>query len=209
MVFGRLTVVERTSNKGKHVRWVCRCSCGGESISHSYSLTHGLAKSCGCIVVEHIIEVGHKRRTHGEGKANRTIEYSSWNAMRNRCLNPNVEEYPNYGGRGIKICERWNDYRLFLEDMGRRPSTKHTLDRKNVDGDYTPSNCKWSTPTEQQRNRRGTMYVEYEGKKVSVSELGEKSLVGVDLFRSRIQQGWDIERALVTPRSVSWSRAPR
>jgi hypothetical protein len=126
--------------------------------------------------------------------------------MRRRCLNPRVREYPNYGGRGIKICKRWDDYRLFLKDMGRKSSPKHSLERIDVNRSYTPRNCKWATHLEQQRNRRTTLYVNYHGERISVAKLGAESVVGVELFRSRIQQGWDVERALREPKQKHWQR---
>jgi|SRR5688572_23678098 len=147
-----------------------------------------------------------KRALHGEGKVNRTTEYNSWRAMRKRCLNPKDKDYPQYGGRGIKICRRWDSYIAFLKDMGRKPGLGYSIEREDVNGDYTPRNCRWATNLEQQRNRRVTMYVEYEGEKIAVSKLGERAVVGVDLFRSRIQQGWDIARALTTPRVEGWTR---
>lgn len=208
-IFGRLTVTGQAPNIGRKTRWGCDCRCGGRAMVQTYLLTSGKTKSCGCLKIEMCHEGGKKNKSHGEANRGRTPEYSSWNSMRDRCLNPSSRDYSNYGGRGIKVCKRWDDYRCFLADMGRRPSPEHSLDRIRVNGNYKPSNCRWSTAVTQQRNRRGTMYVTYGGRKISVSELGEKSLVGVDLFRSRIQQGWDIERALTTPRSVNWSRALR
>lgn len=83
----------------------------------------------------------------------RIPEYAIWKTMRQRCENPNSHKYENYGARGIKVCERWNNFELFLEDMGRRPSKKHSIDRKDVNGNYDPSNCHWASTTEQARNR--------------------------------------------------------
>ena len=96
--------------------------------------------------------------SHGEvkqvnGKRVASPEYRSWQMMKNRCLNPKAEDWEYYGGRGIRICKRWRDFDCFLEDMGRRPSTTHTLERKNTDGAYCKSNCKWATRQAQARNR--------------------------------------------------------
>lgn len=90
---------------------------------------------------------------HGESKPP-TPEWKAWNSMRERCLNPKHKSFPSYGGRGIKICKRWNHYENFLEDMGRRPSSAHSIHRIDNDGDYKPSNCKWATKKEQGSNRR-------------------------------------------------------
>jgi len=208
--FGRLTVTGKASNVGAKTCWRCECQCGQQAVVQTYLLTSGKTRSCGCLKSDRCREGGKKNKVHGEGHGGaQTFEYRSWLAMRRRCLNPRVKEYPSYGGRGIKICKRWDDYRFFLLDMGRRPSPKHSLERIDVNRGYTPSNCKWATNLEQQRNRRGTMYVVYKKKRVPVSELGEQSLVGVDLFRSRIQQGWPVDRALTMPKSVRWSRTPQ
>lgn len=80
--------------------------------------------------------------------------YSTWKNMRGRCNNPNIPNYKDYGGRGIRVCERWNDFNLFLEDMGEKPTTKHTLERIDNDGNYKPSNCKWATYSDQMKNQR-------------------------------------------------------
>lgn len=208
-MFERLTVIEKAPNTGAKTRWCCVCICGQKVTVQTYLLTSGKTRSCGCLKADRCRD-GSKTRTHGEGHGSmQTPEYRSWQAMRRRCLSPYDKDYPSYGGRGIKICKRWEDYRLFLKDMGRRPTPGHSLERKNVNSHYTPSNCKWATHLEQQRNRRGTMYVVYQGKRVPVAEIGMKSLVGVDLFRSRIQQGWDVKRALTTPRLAQWKRTPR
>jgi hypothetical protein len=94
-------------------------------------------------------------RVHGEG--NKTVEHRVWLAMRGRCLNPNNGKFKHYGARGIKICERWNLYKNFLEDMGRKPSPKHSLDRIDVNGDYEPANCRWLGPKEQYWNRQDSL----------------------------------------------------
>ena len=95
----------------------------------------------------------HKECRHLNGKRTPTPEYRTWQAMRNRVANLNSADYPYYGGRGIRVCQRWGQYENFLEDMGRRPSPQHTLDRINSDGDYEPSNCRWATRKTQAQNR--------------------------------------------------------
>lgn len=99
--------------------------------------------------------MGRAKRIHGESYfADNTVEYSTWLAMRQRCSNPNAAGYEYYGGRGIRVCERWDDFRLFLSDMGRKPGPTWSIDRINVDGDYEPSNCRWATPSQQAQNKR-------------------------------------------------------
>lgn len=151
--FGRLMVISKTtSNKYRQSMWLCRCDCGTEKTILGLSLKHGKTTSCGC----RNREVASERfTTHGHTRGGRTLEYQSWLAMIRRCNNPNEAIYHYYGGRGIKVCERWvNSYENFLEDMGKRPSKNHSLERIDVDGDYEPSNCKWATRTEQALNKR-------------------------------------------------------
>lgn len=151
--FERLVVVrrsERQSNAG--ALWVCACDCGGETVTTSYKLRMGKIKSCGCFSAEFR---GASSITHGESKTgNRT--YRSWKEMRQRCNNPNSDKWKWYGGRGIKVCERWNDFALFLADMGERPE-RTSIDRINPDGHYEPSNCRWATPSQQAETNRGVI----------------------------------------------------
>lgn len=97
--------------------------------------------------------MAHNELRQVNGKRIASPEYRSWQMMKNRCLNPNARDYAYYGGRGISVCERWLEFENFLADMGRRPTPLHTLDRKNPDGNYTPSNSRWATKQEQSRNR--------------------------------------------------------
>jgi len=149
MKFGRLLVVsEYGRNNRKNVIWNCLCDCGKMSTVISNHLTKGNIKSCGCLSAE---KAKSRMTTHGKSK---TPEYEIWCGMIKRCLNENNKSYVNYGGRGISVCERWGHFENFLADMGPRPSQYHSLERKEVDGNYNPENCKWATRTEQARNTR-------------------------------------------------------
>lgn len=155
--FGRLVVIAETEERrNKYVVWLCKCDCGNQiKVQSSYLLDKRTGygrKSCGCLMSDI-----KKKHGHTNSKGFRSKTYKSWDSMKQRCLNPNNKKYFLYGGRGITICERWleeNGFENFLADMGERPEGK-TLDRIDNDGNYEPSNCKWSTIKEQNNNRRG------------------------------------------------------
>ena len=148
-VFSYLTVIKRFgSNKGGNATWLCACKCGIEVVVLGNELRNGHTKSCGCYGAE---ARKISLTTHGKTK---TKEYGVWRGMRERCNNRKHVYWKNYGGRGIKVCERWrNSFSNFLDDMGNVPPGK-TLDRIDNDGDYEPNNCKWSTREEQEANKR-------------------------------------------------------
>lgn len=153
--FGRLTAVKRLPFKRPHSVWLCRCECGRTKKVALASLRRGLTRSCGCLYRE-VFAVQNNNFRHGASTRERmTPEYVSWFSMKARCYNPNAANYHLYGGRGIKICERWrSSFTNFLEDMGPKPTPSHSIDRINNDSNYEPANCKWSTSKEQAANRR-------------------------------------------------------
>jgi hypothetical protein len=153
--FGRLSVIKFMGISSTHnAVWLCRCDCGQIKEVLSVSLVHGNTRSCGCLYREAMVKNGYRNLHHGHARSGfRTREYKTWVSMKMRCLNQKDPAYKRYGGRGIRICERWLIFENFLEDMGERPEGL-TLDRKNNNGDYEPGNCKWSTCVEQNNNRR-------------------------------------------------------
>jgi hypothetical protein len=148
--YGRLLVLDRTANLGKEPRWLCRCECGTEKLVLGLSLKSGSTRSCGCLAVERTIE---RSTTHGRTG---TTEWKAWAAMIARCSNENIKSYKDYGGRGISVCDRWKSFEAFFSDMGERPSSNHQLDRIDNNGNYEPSNCRWSTRKQNMQNRRVT-----------------------------------------------------
>lgn len=167
MRYGRLIALRydySSCRRGSH--WLCRCDCGKETIVSVSHLKSAHTISCGCFhhdeVVKRKTHHGHARRTL-DGKYHHTKVYACWVSLKGRCLNPKKTGYKNYGGRGIKVCERWKDsFEAFLEDMGEPPTPQHSIDRINNDGNYEPGNCRWAIAKEQNNNQRPRDYVPLE-----------------------------------------------
>ena len=148
--FGRLTVIG-FDHKVRRRYWSCKCVCGTVRPVREDHLLRGETQSCGCLITEAL----KNRATHGHTTERRTSpEYGSWRDMIQRCTNPRRKDYPRYGGRGIRVCKRWlNSFTAFYADMGPRPEGR-TLDRREVNGNYEPGNCRWATAHEQAQNKR-------------------------------------------------------
>lgn len=189
-------------DKHGNKKWLCRCVCGAVKEIHQGSLSSGKSKSCGC-ATRHIVTaaVANARFVHGEARrGEQTPEYNVYNHMKQRCLNPRDKRYDRYGGRGITICDRWLDsFEAFLEDMGRRPSSAHTIDRIDNDGNYEPGNCRWATQKQQQRNRGNSVIITAFGLNTPLRELCERFNGNARLIRLRLQRGWTQEDALTKP----------
>lgn len=157
--YGRLTILDVYHvKKGKYNRLFCRvqCDCENKTIKeiNKSSIINGYTQSCGCYGIERAIEVNY---IHGHGNSRnskRTPTYRCWSAMLQRCNNPNNKDYHHYGGRGITVDKSWNEFINFLNDMGERPSAKHSIDRIDVNKGYSKDNCKWSLFERQIVNRR-------------------------------------------------------
>jgi hypothetical protein len=162
-------------NKFKHSTWVCVCDCGSETTPETLKLRSGHTTSCGCLARElH----GKIQLSHGGCIGGISAEYSVWRGMISRCNSPANRTYANYGGRGIKVCERWLKFENFLADMGKRPDGT-TLDRENNDGDYEPGNCRWATAAQQNRNKRSNIWVHLDdGTKVVLKDYA--AMHGID-----------------------------
>lgn len=127
-------------------------------------------------------------------------EFLTWSAMRSRCYNRNSESWKNYGGRGISICRRWRrNFRQFLDDMGIKPSSKHTINRIDNSKSYSPKNCCWATPQENNENKRNNVMLEFQGETLCASAWGKKIGIHPRIILDRISSGWSIERVLTTP----------
>lgn len=194
--FGRLTAIRyvRTVPGGRV--WECLCDCGSVCEVRGFSLNNGYTKSCGCITIERVKSTPLNFR-HGMSAS---PEYDVWSSMRERCDNPKHEYYADYGGRGIRVCERWRDFRNFIHDVGARPSPKHSIDRyPNNNGDYEPGNVRWATRTEQMRNTRQNVFLEHCGVSMCLTDWSEKTGISVARISARLRHGWTPEKILSTP----------
>lgn len=121
--------------------------------------------------------------------------------MRSRCRNPNAPKYHIYGGRGITVCDRWNDFSTFISDMGPKPTDKHSIDRRNTNGNYEPANCRWATAKTQSRNQRNSLNIEINGAVVNLQTYCEENGLVFSMVYQRIhRRGWSAERAINEPR---------
>lgn len=195
--FGRLTVIAEAerivSPSGfSTVAALVRCDCGVEKIIRARGLVVGDTNSCGCLQKElTAVKIAERSTTHGQsGKANRTPEYYTWSTMKDRCRNPKNASYPNYGGRGIRVCERWiESYETFYADMGPRPKG-HSIERVDANGSYEAENCRWATSKEQANNRRSSRYLTIDGVTKTIANWADESGVNFHVVYSRLRNGW-------------------
>lgn len=160
--FERLVVISysKTVNGGAH--WLCECDCGKLRIASASNLKKGYVKSCGCLNLELI-----SKRSKKHGMANKVPEYGIWKGIIQRCTNPNNDAYFNYGMRGIEVCEQWlHSFENFYADMGKRPTSKHTIERLDNDKGYCSENCIWLLRVLQPKNTRANHWIEYNGRKM-------------------------------------------
>lgn len=173
--------------------WLCRCECGTEFQSKSDALTSGRTKSCGCLSKE---RTSARMKTHGLSKIS---EYSVWEGIKDRCLNPNGTGYSDYGGRGIEIDPRWLEFANFYEDMGTRPSPKHTIERKDNNGPYSKENCVWALQAQQARNKRTNVNITYNGKTQCLRDWSRETGISEQLLGKRVKAGWPIKDLFLPP----------
>jgi hypothetical protein len=197
--FNRLRVLGRHPvRRGVDVYWNCICVCGRHTVVRGAALRSGTTGSCGCLHREIAARVGDRSRTHGMSG---TTEHIIWTGMIGRCTNPHDHAYANYGGRGITVCPRWMKFENFLADMGKRPSRRHSLDRKENDKGYSLSNCRWATSTEQAQNRRSAHIIEFRGEQLLLTEWARRLGIRATTLLDRIQCGWPLEFALTHGRT--------
>lgn len=186
--FGKLTVLSRADNNKKNrAMWKCVCECGRTSIVSGSNLLCGTTRSCGCLVRKH--GLAHKERL-----------YNIWVGMHQRCRDKNTKYYKNYGGRGITVCQLWNEYITFRKwALSNGYDDALTIDRIDPDGNYEPSNCRWVSYKVQNNNLRSNVIVTYKGKEMTMKQLAEKVGMSYPLLKERLSRGWTVERAVSTP----------
>jgi hypothetical protein len=199
-VFNRLTVTGPCvrGDRGVDVFWPVRCACGTKKRARHYDLLSGDAQSCGCHKRD-----SSRRRMTTHGNASRDAkrrgyspEYRCWMAMRSRCNNPKTEFYYCYGGRGIRVDPRWDNFAVFLRDMGPKPGPHFTIERERVDENYCPENCFWLHRSKQANNTRRSRLLQCRGRTQSLIDWARESGRPQGTIWQRLQRGWSTERAI-------------
>ncbi len=204
--FNRLIAVKFIRSEGVNYYWLFKCDCGNEKILSKRYVCYpsSQTKSCGCLLKETTRLKGKQSRTHG---MTRTPFYCVYRTILNRCSNSKVNCYEWYGGRGIKVCERWKTFENFKEDMYEN-YLKHIeefgkkqtqIDRIDNNGNYEKSNCRWATPIEQARNTRKNRFITYKGQTKTIAEWAKIVGIRPENIRTRIITGWSVEKALTKP----------
>jgi hypothetical protein len=196
--FGRLTVIGQANVLSRSVIWKVLCDCGTKKLVSQGNLLNGRTNSCGCLNIEKIIERNTK---HGKFD---TPEYQVWRDMRARCRDKSNWAYKKYGARGITVCNRWDDFQAFFDDMGEKPFQKAVLLRIDTSKGYCPENCKWGKM--HSLVRHGKEYT-YAGMTMTITEWAEYLELPRKVIAERLKNGWSVERALTT--AYGWQHARR
>lgn len=187
--FGRLVVLGYSHTKNGQAFWSCQCDCGNTKQIRGSDLRAGKSLSCKCLNYE-------VSRTH---KMSKTKIYMVWINMHSRCYKNNHPEYKRYGERGIRVCDKWQTFEGFFEDMGTTYKEGLSIDRINVNGNYCKENCRWADNITQQKNRRTTKFYTLNGETETFTYFCRKYNVNYELARGRLRMGWDIEKIFTTP----------
>ena len=184
-VVGRLTVTGRDRTENGVLYWACQCECGNTKSIRAALLRNGMVSSCGC---------WRKERLQKHNRTGTRI-YNIWVNMIQRCTNPKNKVYHAYGGRGITVQEEWKDFDKFYADMGDPPTDEHTIERDDVNGNYTKSNCRWATVNEQMANKRNNRTLTYDGRTQILAQWARELGVHHATIRNRLLRGWSIKEA--------------
>lgn len=189
---GSVIFLEKSSKvPGKPRQDIFQCKCGKTFLATLSNVNSGRTKSCGCLAQS----VRDAKRLDPSVRALKVI----WQGIRFRCENKDAKAYPSYGGRGIYLCERWQDFNNFMADLGFRPSIGHSLDRIDNDGPYSPENCRWATRVEQQNNMRRNLILMLNGEAKTASQWSKDIGISQRVLSARVKLGWSDERVLTTP----------
>lgn len=193
--FWNLTVIEKAGKQGKKIMWKCQCDCGETIVAAGCNIKSGKIKSCGCRRKRKSRERLSKHGLSG------TRIHNVWDSMRQRCTNPKNPGYQNYGGRGIQVCKEWDDFESFYNwAMAHGYTDELTIDRIDVNGNYCPENCRWTTYKVQANNTRTNTWLECRGERHTVAEWSDLTGIKQSTILVRIKKyGWSIEQALFTP----------
>lgn len=199
--FGRLVAVRFLERRGHGALWRCICDCGREVDAYSAAMRHGTSKSCGCFRKERMAGLTYKHgQTGGANRKRRPPEYKTWDSIKQRCINPNATGFEWYGGRGITIAPEWReDFDAFLAHVGPRPSSRHSIERLDSNGNYEPGNVCWADWVQQANNRSNNRIVEYGGVRMTLKQAADRAGIPYKTVKSRVQKGWSEERALTVP----------
>lgn len=189
--FNRLTVIEEVDRiHPKRPMYACKCDCGKMKNVEGRRLREGTIKSCGCLSKE-LTRI--RSITHGMTDSS---EYKTWCGIKRRCLNENDKRYPEYGGRGIKICDSWsNSFQSFFHDMGEKPEG-YSIERIDVNGNYEKSNCKWIKLSSQASNKRTNVKITHKNETKNLSDWSLETGIKAETISARIKRGWSIEKSL-------------
>lgn len=196
--FTRLTVKGLVRVNQKKVLWECLCDCGRVVRVRAAALNNGNTRSCGCLSVE---TSRARFTTHGHTKGKKfSLTYSSWTKMLYRCFDPRCKTFKNYGAKGITVCDRWkNSFAAFLEDMGERPSSAHSIERIHQEAGYEPGNCRWATRREQGKNRTNNVRLTLDGRTMILADWSRELGINYLTLLQRVRRGWDDRKVLTTP----------
>lgn len=196
--FGHFTVLRRATReeyargKKRKPMWLVQCDCGQTRLARAPHLKNGRVSICGIN--------GHTTNSLKPKKPSKHLERNSWKGMQERCYDKRHKNFKSYGGRGITVCKRWRDnFEAFYEDMGPRPTPKHSIERMDNNGNYEPKNCKWATDEEQHLNTRRTVFVEVEGKMVHLQKYVKGLGLNPNRVYNRLKLGWTLEDAITIP----------
>lgn len=200
--FGKLTIISyhRASEKERRALWLCQCECGNQTTTSGKMLRSGHTKSCGCLQSE---TTAKRNFRHGFKKRNAEDvtggAYECWCKIRQRCNNPNCDDYEGYGAKGIKVCDRWDVFENFLADMGSRPAPHLSIHRLKNELGYSPDNCIWADAIVQANNKTNNRRIDCFGKSQTASEWSRESGIHVQTILTRLKLKWPTELALTKP----------